>query len=213
MTNRERLEKSIDKIQHQRAVFLSRVEGLSQRQLDFKPSRSSWSIGEVVHHVALTEQFLLRNAQDILQSAGEAGRATRKVSLDQLPLGPQLVPHSILRLPFVLAPITLMSSLAPQFLQSFVLANPLIKARTAPYLEPKAAIPRRELLGFLDQVRRSTLAILEAVKDRDLSHFRWKHPLMGSRSIYGVVDLLPSHDQRHESQIDRIRRHPRFPKS
>jgi hypothetical protein len=170
-------------------------------------------VGEVAHHVGLTEDFLIRSAGEILSSAGEGGRVTKKVSLDQLPLGPQFVPHSVLRLPFVLGPITLMSRVTPRFVQSVILANPLIKARTAPQLEPRAEIPRRELLGFLARVRRSTLSTLEAVKDRDLSQFCWRHPLMGSQDIYGVVDLMASHDQRHERQIDRITRHPRFPKS
>lgn len=37
------------------AEVLSEVEGLSQAQFDWRPAASEWSIGEVIHHLTLSE--------------------------------------------------------------------------------------------------------------------------------------------------------------
>ena len=42
-------------LQAVRAEVLREVEGLSQRQADWKPSGSDWSVGEIVHHLTIAE--------------------------------------------------------------------------------------------------------------------------------------------------------------
>ncbi len=212
MTNKERLKKATDRIRRARSLVLGKVEGLSQNQLDFKPYRSHWSVGEIAHHLGLAEEIQLGYVRELLQAGSKERKATRKVSLDELPLGVLFVPDAILRFPLVLAPISLMTSLSPQFLTSALFANPFVKTKTAPRMQPRPGIPRAELLDFLDRVRRSTLKILEPVEDWDLSRFRYQHPLIGNQDIYGLLDLLASHDERHARQIEHVKKRTEFPK-
>ena len=217
MTNPERLASAIGKLQEERAAFLRSAllipnAGLSQAQLDFKPAADSWSVGEVAHHVGLTERVFHRYMTDLLRSGSPEQGASRTIRFDELPMGPQMIPTSLLRLAPVLMPFAIMSSLMPQSLQSALLANPLVKIKTAPAVEPKHGIPRGELLDFLQQARQATLDLLEPVKDWDLSRFRWFHPLMGTHDVYGTLELIASHDRRHAGQAERVKKDPKFPR-
>jgi hypothetical protein len=108
-------------------------------------------------------------------------------------------------------PFSIMSSFMPKSVQSALLANPLVKVKTAPAVEPKAGIPRKELLEFLEQARKNTLSLLEPVRDWDLTLFRWFHPMMGGHNIYETLELVASHDQRHAGQVERVKNHAGFP--
>ena len=192
-------------------AFLRGLEGLSQSELDFKPAPDSWSVGEVAHHVGLTETAFQRYMTELLRSGSPERGASRTIPFDELPMGPQMIPRSVLRLAPVLMPFSIMSSFMPKRLQSALLANPLVKIKTAPAVEPKAGISQVDLLGFLLQARKSTLELLEPVKDWDLARFRWFHPLMGEHDIYGTLELLASHDRRHASQVQRVKQDSKFP--
>lgn len=211
MRNRDRIEKYLSKMQEGRARFLDRFSDLSQSQLDFKPSRNAWSIGQVAQHVGLTEELFQKYTRELLEAGGEEKKALRRVSLQELPLGPRMVPDFVLRLPFVALPVSVMASVTPRAFFSVLLENPLLKLRTAPVLEPKREMDRMELLNFLKRTRQSTLEILEPVQDWDLSQFRWEHPLIGNLDLYGVLDLLASHDERHGRQMDSIKENSEFP--
>ena len=121
-----------------------------------------------------------------------------------------MIPPRILRLTPVLLPFSLMSRLMPQSLQTSLLANPVVKIKTAPLVEPKFGISRAELIEQLRQVRQATLSVLQPVQEWDLSRFRWFHPLMGTHDVYGTLELLASHERRHSGQIERVRKDPRF---
>ena len=212
MTNAEMLASAIGKMQEERAAFLRCIEGLSQAELDFKPAPDSWSVGEVAHHVGLTETVFHRYMADLLRSGSREQGASRTIPFDELPMGPQMIPPSILRLAPVLLPFSIMSAFMPRSLQSALLANPLVKIKTAPAVEPKHGIPQTELLGFLTKARQATLELLEPVKDWDLTRFRWFHPLMGGHDVYGTLELIASHDRRHAGQAERVKKGPKFPR-
>ena len=49
------IERLWDELQSVRAEILREIEGLSQRQADWKPGEKDWSVGEIVHHLTLAE--------------------------------------------------------------------------------------------------------------------------------------------------------------
>ena len=75
MTNSEKLVSVIDKAQTARKAFLTEVQSLSQAEFNFKPSRDAWSIGEVIHHVGLSEEHWQRTMTELFKSGAESGRA------------------------------------------------------------------------------------------------------------------------------------------
>jgi hypothetical protein len=213
MTNAEKLQRAIDRVQPARSAFLTEVQGLSQAEFDFKPAHDAWSIGEVIHHVVLSEEHWQRTLRELFKLGQERGRATKRIGFDELAMGPRMIPMSLLRFPGFLIPWSIMADFVPSGIQSFILANPIFKVRTAPAVEPKPGLPREDLLGYLERSRQSTLQILEPHKNKDLSGFIWKHDLMGSRDVYATLEMLANHDRRHQTQIRNIKNNPRFPKA
>jgi hypothetical protein len=55
MANPKPVEQLWSDLERARAEVLREVEGLSQRQADWKPGTEDWSIGEVVDHLTLAE--------------------------------------------------------------------------------------------------------------------------------------------------------------
>jgi len=213
MTNEERISHALDRIQRERATLYSQFEGLSQAQLDFKPSRDSWSVGEVAHHVGLAEKMLQDNVRELLQAGEGRRRVTRKVTFRDLPMKPRIIPGLLLEMEPLLLSFSIMNTFVPRPLQSFFLANSIFRIKTAPALEPTAGMPREELLRYLHDLRDATLKLLEPAKSKDLSRYRWRHPLMGTHDIYGTLELMANHDQRHRLQMEEIQKSSDFPAS
>ena len=213
MTNAEKLEIAIERVQTARSAFLIEVRGLSQAEFDFKPAHDAWSIGEVIHHVVLSEEHWQRTMRELFKLGEERGRATKRIAFGELAMGPRMIPMPLLRFPGFLIPWSIMADFVPSSIQSFILANPIFKVRTAPGVEPKLGLPREELLGYLERSRHTTLQILEPHKNKNLSGFIWKHDLMGSRDVYATLEMLANHDCRHQTQIRNIKKDPRFPKA
>src|SRR6266446_5168451 len=157
MTAVERLSQGISRIQQERIAVLSQFQSLSQDQVDYKLSSASCSIGQIAHHMGLTEKLLQDNVRALLPNGGETREFTRRIGFDELPMGPQVIPHALLRLAPIWLPFAMMRRFMPRAMRTFILANPIIKVRTAPAVEPEAVIPHAQLIEYLRQLRDSTL--------------------------------------------------------
>lgn len=62
-----------DDLQSVRAELLREVEGLSQRQADFKPSEKDWSLGEVIDHLTIAEVATGKLTTKLTREAEAAG--------------------------------------------------------------------------------------------------------------------------------------------
>ena len=211
MTNRDRLEKAMDRLQHERAAFLGRFDRLKQAQLDFKPSRNSWSIGQIAHHVALGEAVWQGYLKNVLAKGDRERGAVEHVTLKQIPFRSRFFPDFIFKNPLVVAPMSVLVNMLPRPFQSMMFAVPLFKMDASERMQPASGLPRAQVLGLLEQTRKRTLDLVETRADWNLTRFRVAHPLVGSQDVYGVLDLLASHEQRHSVQVDSIRRKPGFP--
>jgi hypothetical protein len=80
-----------------------------------------------------------------------------------------------------------------------------------PRMQPKLGLPRVQILKLLDETRNATLAIVQPLAAWDLTLFRVIHPLVGDQDVYGILELLANHEQRHSQQIDLIKKLPGFP--
>ncbi len=211
MENRERLTRAIDRAQHERAVFLGKIEGLSQAQLDFRPARNAWSIGQIAHHVGLAEGVWQGYLSSVLKAGASKKEATLRVSLQEVPFSARLIPDFILRNPFVLGPLSMVVNLLPRPFHSMLFAVPLIKMDSGPRMQPRHGMSRGQLLKLLDETRKEMLAILDPAAGWDLTRFRVVHPLVGDQDPYGILELIASHDQRHSQQVGSITKNSDFP--
>ncbi len=211
MTNSDRLSKSIDRLQHARAVFLSKIERLNQAELDFQSSRNSWSIGQVAHHVGLSESVWLSYLRNVLRLGSREKGASLRVSLKEVPFSSRIIPDFILNSPIFVAPASVIINLMPRPVQSMFFAVPLVKMDAGPRMQPKLGMTRAQILKFLSDTRKTTVDLLEPLADWDLTRFRILHPLVGDQDVHGVLELLASHEDRHTQQIESIKKATHFP--
>lgn len=212
MTPSQRFDQVMEGFRAERENLLESIRSMDQRQLDFQPSRLEWSAGEVVHHVMLAEKLWQGYIRELLDGADPRRGARREISAQELSFQSPLIPDVILQSPWVLGPMSVMVNFIPKTVQSTLFAVPLIKLKAGPRLQPKRGLSPATLLELSDQVRLATLEMLAPVKTWDLSRFCVNHPFIGEQNVYGILELVASHDQRHKLQIENIQKDSAFPR-
>jgi uncharacterized damage-inducible protein DinB len=80
----------------------------------------------------------------------------------------------------------------------------VIRRKTPIPLDPQLVREKETMLAELREVRERTLAFLEETKGRDLSKYRWRHAFLGTLNVYQWLQLVASHELRHEKQLREI---------
>jgi DinB family protein len=80
----------------------------------------------------------------------------------------------------------------------------LVRRKTPIPLDPELVREKETMLAELREARERTLAFMDETKGRDLSAYRWPHPLLGSLNMYGWFQMIAAHEIRHEKQMRRI---------
>jgi hypothetical protein len=79
-------------------------------------------------------------------------------------------------------------------------------------MQPRVGLTRTQILKILSDTRKTTMDLINPVADWDLSRFRLNHPLVGEQNVYGILELIASHDQRHTSQVESIKKTSDYPR-
>ncbi len=78
-------KKAVDQLNKSKEDLINAVKGLSDDQLNFKPTADSWSIAECVEHIAISESKLFGLMQSTLQAdADPTLRSEVKMTDDQI---------------------------------------------------------------------------------------------------------------------------------
>jgi hypothetical protein len=80
----------------------------------------------------------------------------------------------------------------------------IVRRKTPVPLDPQLVQEKETMLAALREVRERTLAFLDETKGRNLSVYRWRHPLLGSLNMYDWFEFLAAHEVRHEKQLREI---------
>ncbi len=173
----------VDAIEHDRGALLDSVKGLGPRQTDFRPGADSWSIDDVLHHLALAEEAsvkLLAMFQDRAQKEG--------IAPDPSPAASVL--HSI---------------------DSVVKSAEDQKAAAPDRVKPRSRVEAPQALARLEASRQRILEGLEALSPRDGSKLAYRHPFFGELDLYQWLLVGAWHERRHTRQIERIKASAGFP--
>ena len=80
-TERERV---VQHLAESRERLVLAVEGLSDEQRSFQPAQDRWSIADCVEHIIVVETSVLRNIQQVLQSAPQQERQNEVQGKEQV---------------------------------------------------------------------------------------------------------------------------------
>lgn len=178
-----KLQELVDRISRQREKLLRSVSGLGEAQLNYKSIDSGWSISEVLHHVALTDEANAKLTSNMLKRA----RANQPPP-DPSPDGSEL--HSMDEI--------------------FARMN-AAKFRAPDFVAPHSHAPVEESLAKLKASRERMLANVEQLDGLDLSGLTFPHPFAGELNAYQWVLVAGAHEFRHAEQIERLKALAGFP--
>ena len=164
-----------------RERFMAAVSNLTEAQVNFRPDENQWTIAEIVEHVSIVNDGVLRITHKLLKEAELAPKPPKT----DLNLGHTSLDENGQQHP---GPFHAPDRVRPQGV-----------AR----IEDSLAKMRTSLDGFAEIQSR-----LEAV---DLSEQVFPHPALGPINAYQWMVLLGEHEDRHSGQIERVKASPGFP--
>jgi len=172
-----RVDEALERLAGSRRRFLAALDGLDDAGFAHVPKGERWSPAHVVEHLVRVEARIVRGARVVIEKGG----GTRPGWFDplrRLPLRSRLVD--------------------------------LVRVRTVPGADPAsdppAPLARVPQLERFAAARAETVALLESVRDRDLSG-RWlRHPFFGAFTVPEMMAWVAWHEDRHRRQVTRLRR-------
>jgi hypothetical protein len=173
----------VEAITRDRKGLLDSVVGLSPRQTDFRPREGSWSIDDVLHHLALAEEASAKLMSIFRERAFQSG------------IGPDPSPEA-----------SVLPSLAP------VVARAENTRASAPdRVTPRSKVEAPAALLRLDAARRQILLTLDDLAPLDCAKLTQRHPFFGELDLYLWLLVSGWHERRHTLQIERLKSDPQFP--
>jgi uncharacterized damage-inducible protein DinB len=190
---------------------LGLAEGLSQAQTEFSPSPNRWSVGEVLDHILLAEALNRGEIAQLIELAKSGRRPYLNRTFADVNVSLGFIPKSWL--PFFEVPFRLLNLIVPSGTREL-----LTRYRVVPAQNPDVGAPRHgRSIGELRHDLRSSLqeteALFEANPTLDYRGMIHQHPLTGVNNVLQLLRFVAFHEQRHQSQIGDLLRHPSFPRA
>ena len=179
----KKVQELVDTISSYRQTLLDEVSALSETQLDYKPGDGEWSISDILHHLALTDDANLKLTFRALKHAEE-----RNLPEDPTPDESAL------------------NCLAPH---SETIRN--TRAQAPEFVAPQSHLPAQDSIARLKASREKMLESIERLGRYDLSQLKYRHPLLGELDMYQWILIAGGHERRHTAQIGRIKAAAGFP--
>lgn len=179
----KKIQELVDLLYSERQKVLDAVSGLSNAQLEHRPGDGLWSISEILHHLALTEEANSKFMSRLIRQA-DSGSLVPDPSPDQ----------SVL-----------------DCLDSFAETLHNTKATAPDFVAPKEHAPVADSLARLESALAGMIDKVKQLGPYDLSQVVYPHPLLGPLNGYQWVVISGRHEGRHAAQIRRIKKAEDFP--
>lgn len=163
----------------------SLAAGLTEAQLNWQPAPASWSVGQCLEHLCITNEAYLPAISAALRGKPDS-------PVDQITHG----------------------FLGRWFLRNFVEPSPNTRPVPAPAkIRPPAHIDPSVLNRFLAGNKSCRELIIRA-RTKNVNHIRFWNPLVpGIRFTVGTgLQIIESHERRHLLQAERVRDSVNFPR-
>jgi hypothetical protein len=171
-----RIREVVEELGAARKRLLDSVASLSDADIDFSPSADRWSIGEILHHLRLTEESAARVVQKLVERAEKSGA------------GPDPGGGSVLH-----------------SLDRFNVETAVDRITAPASVAPTRGIPARELLEGLAGSRAALMRSLEVCSRFDMAQVLFPHPVFGKLDAYQWALSVAKHEDRHRRQIENVK--------
>ncbi len=191
-----------------RRETLELVEGLDQKQSEFRPKADKWSVGEVLDHLIKLDGLIVRELEvAINQRRGGLPFVYRGVADIDTTVPWLLRPV----LPFFEVPFAVFNAVVPLSLRNAFTGNRDIPLQAPGVIRPRSRRPigtlRAELGGTFDRLEQQQ----KDDPDIDLDGVYYYNPITGLNSVAGLYKFVSNHEQRHQKQLREILGDESFP--
>jgi hypothetical protein len=205
------LKTNLERLRSIRARTLTMVQGLSQEQMDYSPASDTWSIGEVVDHLILSEKVTRGDIAELIDLTKAGRKPMLYRSSADFNVTTFFIPKFIL--PFLEAPFNFLNMFVPESVREFFVRYLLIPARAADTATPRKGRSAPELHHGLSSSLEETEALFAANPNLDYDKMIHQHPLLGTQNVPHLLYVLGLHERRHQSQIADLLANSQFPKA
>jgi hypothetical protein len=175
----------VEDLQGSDAVAKTLVHGLTEEQLNWPPAPGSWSVGQCLEHLCITNEAYLPAITAALKEKPDAPTE-------------QIVPGWF----------------GGWFIRNFVEPSPETKRVSAPAkIRPTARVGLTVLDRFLSG-NQAVRKLIAAAQDKDVNRIRFWNPFIkGIRFTVGTgFEIIACHERRHLLQAQRVLNSPNFPR-
>jgi hypothetical protein len=166
-----------EKIDETRQRLYNRVEGLSDEQANAHQNANAWSVKDIIEHLTIMEDRLLRMMKVMLTKA--EGASTQTTSGGAV----EIKPFSLEKL----------------------IERSRSEKYTAPEaVRPEGTAKLDDLLARMRGSREALRALQPRIEATDLSAFTYPHPAFGPLDFYQWLALIGLHEERHLVQIESV---------
>jgi len=159
------------------------VGDLDQAHADWRPAPDRWSVGEVLHHVVLSNRSFARVVGKLVEHGRREGVAAR-------PEGRRSWPR----------------------LRSIAEVRASGPVRNPERVTPARGLPIEGLRRELAESHHAVAAQIPALGALELAELKFPHPLGFELNLYQWADIAGAHERRHLGQIEAILADPAFPR-
>lgn len=181
-----RLEPALEELRARLAAdldaVLAAVGDLSQSQADWRPAPGRWSIGEVLHHLVLSNRSFALVVGKLVARGRREGVAPR-------PGGRRSWPR----------------------LRGIADVNASGPVRNPERVTPTHGLPVDGLRRDLEHAHRTVEERIPALAGLDMEALRFPHPLGFELNLYQWTDIAGAHERRHLRQIESVKAAEGFP--
>jgi uncharacterized damage-inducible protein DinB len=174
-----------------RRQLKARVETLSEAQQTFRPDEGCWSVAEIIEHLAITEQNMVRLIGMLLQKA-ESAAAENPATGDDAPA--TAATHAF----------------KPFSLDSHIEQIRDKKLNAPEQVRPNGQVALAESLTNLQRTRDAVESFRTRLEAADPEAATYPHPAFGALNVYQWLAFIGHHEARHLRQIEQLLDAPEF---
>ena len=172
--NRERYDQAFALLDEARGKVQAFLRTVTQAQADRRPAENEWSVGEIAHHLAITERDIMAKVADLAATA-----RPNEFDYDEV----------LKKRPFRVEDSWDVSVTG--------------KSEAPPQLIPTPGKPISELVRGLDDARAHTRQLMAPSRDQDLGAKFFVHRKLGPMTLYERLAFTAYHDLKHLKQMER----------
>jgi uncharacterized damage-inducible protein DinB len=197
-------QENLELLRVARGETLRLCEGIGQEQSELAPAQGKWSVGEVLDHLLLTENYYRGVFAQLVELAKSGRPAVVDSSFAEVNTSIAYIPKSVLSALEI--PFTVFNRFLPSVVRETIIGNRIIPAQSFDLAQPRKGKPIGELKARLASSYEQTASIFRDNPNAGYRAMRYRHPLMGDNNALQVLRIVSLHERRHQGQIKEILR-------